>query len=241
MFALNSLVLLVGVFAVAFVLTFRRSTLMNAYQPVLMLSITVGCTVFTSSSFFYGWDEATVSSNAALSAFCNVHYYLLSLGFTLINVGFFLKFFHISRKIDQTSSVKFTHIHSSKFVVVIVFIALINALFLGLWGFYDPLVYRRKALGVDQFGQTTSSFASCDPKEENELGWVFIGILAAFHLTQIAACVWMTYRIGNIPKDFKEYKWVCYATPKEKCAFVFPYMCLLIGQTRLYEPLQIRS
>ena len=85
-FSFAALVILVEVLGLGWIFYSYNNPILRAQQPAFLVVIAVGCVLFTLSIFFTGWNE-TDCTLELLSILCNVSWWFVSLGQTLIVSG----------------------------------------------------------------------------------------------------------------------------------------------------------
>jgi len=206
MFVLTTLNIVFILLLICWTLWNRNVPVVKASQPLYLVCVSTGLILSCSSMYFLGWDGLSFSLEK-LSSFCNAFAWFLSLGLTLSTMGFISKLWKIIYVFGHAERMDGPR-KSYWFIPLVVLGALFfNILILSLWLVYNPLVFVRREIEFDSFGQVTVIDSRCRQIDTS----AFLIILILFHVSQYLAGMILTYKARQIPDDFQENKWVTIA------------------------------
>lgn len=208
LFFFGGIIVALGISLLAWVTVNRHAAVMTASQPGFLLMIATGCVVSTSSVFFLGWDENSLSMSQ-LNTFCNVSWWMFSIGLTLITTGFIFKLYRILRLFKKVKRLRQNVIKIRTLVAGVILMLVMNISVLFAWSIVDPLIYLRVPVQFDTFGQTTESVGYC--QINSATSYIFIVLLVLLHVGQYIFGITVAVKTRNIPPDFQEAKWVVLA------------------------------
>lgn len=198
MFVLTTLNIVFILLLICWTLWNRNVPVVKASQPLYLVCVSTGLILSCSSMYFLGWDGLSFSLEK-LSSFCNAFAWFLSLGLTLSTMGFISKLWKIIYVFGHAERMDGPR-KSYWFIPLVVLGALFfNILILSLWLVYNPLVFVRREIEFDSFGQVTVIDSRCRQIDTS----AFLIILILFHVSQYLAGMILTYKARQIPDDFQ--------------------------------------
>lgn len=183
-------------------------------KPQILAASFLFCEIICLGSLFsyvslYFWSIYTNT------VFCNLHLWLLIIGFDLFLGALLVKNYKIQKIFHAAKRLKQTTIEDSSLFYATLSMLVFDVIVLAVWQIAFPIVVHlispdpyRPALSYYRCVTTTRDLtAAFDPGLVES---VFVGILGAYKLIQIAGGVVMAYRLRNTPTEFNEARYIGY-------------------------------
>jgi len=191
----------------------RKDRVVRASQPEFLILICVGSLILVSSIIPMGVDDEIATQKQASSA-CMIKFWLLSVGFVLVQSALFAKTWRVNRIFHNPNKFKRVKVTAKDVILPLVGLLAANIVVMICWQLLNPLVYvRHPHSGTDPWNRIISTYGACTSKYPDQMGGTlpYLISLGAIDLGALLLANVQAYQARNLSTEFSESKYIAMA------------------------------
>lgn len=184
--------------------------MVKASQPNFLVVFLVGIVMSTSAVYTLGVDfaydvEGLNSFVPVDYVFCQLNFWLISLGSTISATALIAKLYRIN-VLFNNPKMKRVSISDRQMLLGILACVLLNIALLLLLTVINPVAYQRLNTEEDDFGRAVKSYGFCGGKVNSSIPSVVV-LFVLYFLWNTAGAI-IAFKTRKVSTDFQEAKWI---------------------------------
>jgi len=212
---------------IAWVIVRRETKVVRASQPIFLVLICFGTMVLGSAIFPMGIDDG-IASQKTCNAACMATTWLVAIGFSISFAALFSKIWRLNILMTNAIQCRKIQVTVKDVLYPMVFLIVLNVVFLTVWTSADPLEWERIDIGRTQGGEL-ESYGKCS--SEGRASKVCLIVLGVINFLAVFLANVQVIQTSNSTVAYSESKYVGLSMASILQAFLIGCPLLFLADT----------